>query len=62
MSLGLLPNLRAATNAMSISLAYGYEAVLPIEIQLPSLHIALALEMITENNHKSCLQDLESLD
>lgn len=38
------------------------EAVLPSEIQIPSLHIGLVLDMTTEYNHKLHLRVLEVPD
>ncbi|KAJ6792290.1 Uncharacterized protein M6B38_240155 [Iris pallida] len=43
-------------------LVYGCEAVLPQEIQIPSLRIAIANELTTENNDRLRLQELEGLD
>lgn len=54
--------MHAPTNAMPCSLVYGHETVLPLEIQLPSLHTILALEMTTENNHKLHCQESHALD
>jgi len=31
---------------------YGCEAVLPLEIQIPSLRVALTIEMIDEEKHR----------
>ena len=41
---------------------YGAEAVLPLEIQIPSLRIALATEITDEEQHILRLQELEALD
>jgi hypothetical protein len=41
---------------------YGAEAVLPLEIQIPSLRVALATEMTDEEQHILRLQELEALD
>jgi len=38
------------------------ESILPLEIQIPSLHIALALEMTYEVKHRLPLQKLDVLD
>jgi hypothetical protein len=43
-------------------LVYGCEAVLPLEIQIPSLRIAVATKMTEEDNHRLRLQELEALD
>lgn len=50
------------TNVMPFSLVYCCEAILSLEIQLPSLHTTLVLEMTIKNNHKQHLQELEALD
>jgi len=47
---------------MSFSLVYEYEAVIPLEIQLPSLRVTLATKMTEEDNHRLRLQELEALD
>ena len=44
------------------SLVYGCEAVLPLEIQIPSLRIALATKMTEADNDRLRLQELEALD
>ena len=44
------------------SLVYGCEAVLPLEIQIPSLRVALTTEMTNEEKHRLRLQELEALD
>lgn len=49
-------------NVKPFSLVYGYEPILPLEIQIPSLRTALDLEMTAEDNHKLHLQELEVLD
>jgi len=48
--------------ATPCSLVYGCEAVLPLEIPIPSLCIALATEMMNENKHRLHLQEFEALD
>lgn len=47
---------------MLFSLVCDCEVVLPLELQLPSLHTILAFDMITKDNHKLHLQELETLD
>ena len=47
---------------MPFSLVYGCEAVIPLEIQIPSLCVALATKVTDEDNHQLCLQELEALD
>jgi len=44
------------------SLVYGYELVLSLEIQMPSLQVALATKMTKEDNDRLRLQELEALD
>ena len=53
---------RTPTGTTTYSLIYGCEAVLPLEIQIPSLCIALATGMTTEEQHQKCLEELEMLD
>ena len=53
---------RTPTGCTPFSLVYGCEAVIPLEIQIPSLRIALATRMTTEDNHRLRLQELEALD
>jgi len=53
---------RTPTKATPFSLVYGCEAVLPLEIQVPYLHVALTTEMTYEEKHRPRLQDLEALD
>ena len=53
---------RTPTGTTPYSLVYGCEAVLPLEIQIPSLRVALATGMTTEENHQLRLAELEALD
>ena len=53
---------RTPTKATPFSLVYGCEAVLPLEIQIPSLRVALTAEMTNEEKHRLQLQELEALD
>ena len=53
---------RAPTKAMSISLVHGCDVVFSLEIQIPSLCIALTAEMMDEDKHRLHLQELEDLD
>ena len=53
---------RTLTKATPFSLVYGCEAVLPLEIQIPPLRVALTTEMTYEEKHRPRLQDLEALD
>jgi len=43
---------RTLIKATPFSLVYGYEAVLPPEIQIPSLRVALTMEMTDEEKHR----------
>lgn len=43
------------------SLVYGCEAVLPLEIQIPTLRVALTTNMTDEEKHKMLLVVLEKL-
>ena len=52
---------RTPTKATPFSLVYGCEVILPLEIQIPSLRVALTTEM-TNKKHRLRLQELEGLD
>ena len=43
---------RTLTKATPFSLVYGCEAVLPLEIQIPSLRVTLTAEMTNEEKHR----------
>ena len=43
-------------------LVYRYEAVIPLEVQIPSLRIVLTTELTDEEKHRLRLQELEALD
>jgi hypothetical protein len=47
---------------MPFSLVYGCEVVLPLEIQIPSLHIAPTTKITEAENDRLRIQELESLD
>ena len=53
---------RMPTQPTSYALVYGVEAVLPLEIQIPSLHIAMQEGFCGEENDRLRLADLEALD
>jgi len=53
--------IRTPMKATPFSLVYGCEAVLPLEIRIPSLRVALTVEMANEK-HQLRLQELEALD
>jgi len=46
----------------SIPLVYGIDAVLPLELQIPSLRIAIQEGLTEDENHKLRLAELEALD
>jgi len=54
--------IRTPTKATPFSLVYGCEAMLPLEIQIPSLRVALTAEMTKEEKHRLRLHELEALD
>ena len=54
--------IRTPTKATPFSLVYGCEAILSLEIQIPSLRVALTAEMTNEEKHRMRLQELEALD
>ncbi|XP_020266121.1 uncharacterized protein LOC109841571 [Asparagus officinalis] len=49
------------TGTTPYSLVYGYEAVLPLEIHIPSLRITLTVGMTPEDSHQQHLAKLEAL-
>src|SRR3954462_1324738 len=53
---------RTATKATPFSLVYRFEVVLPLEIQIPSLRIAIASGMTEEEKDKQRLAQLEELN
>ena len=53
---------RTATRATPYSLVYGFEAVLPLECQVPSLRIAIQEGLSNEDNVRLCFEELEALD
>ena len=50
------------TGNTPFSLVYRCEAVKPLEIQIPSLRVALATQMTGEDNLQLRLEELEALD
>ncbi|XP_060190501.1 uncharacterized protein LOC132619687 [Lycium barbarum] len=50
------------TQATPYSLAYGVEAVLPLELQIPSLRLAIQEGLTEEENARLRLAELEALD
>ena len=53
---------RMPTQATPYSLVYCVEVVLPVDLQIPSLRIAIHEGLTDEDNTKLCLQELEALD
>jgi len=53
---------QSLTKATPFSLVYGCEAVLPLEIQIPSLRVALTIEVTNEEKYRLRLQELEALN
>ncbi|XP_011625574.1 uncharacterized protein LOC105421102 [Amborella trichopoda] len=53
---------RSATDSTPYSLVYGSEAILPLEIQLPSLHITVYHNMIEDEQVMLRYQELDALD
>ncbi|XP_020597545.1 uncharacterized protein LOC110037282 [Phalaenopsis equestris] len=53
---------RTSTRSTPYALVYGSEAVLPLEIQLPSLRVAVANKITTEENTRLRLEELENLE
>ena len=45
------PTVRTPMKATPFSLVYGCEAILPLEIQIPSLRVALTTKMTNEEKH-----------
>jgi len=46
----------------TFSLVYGCETIISLEIQIPSLWVALATKMTKDDNDRLRLQNLEALD
>ncbi|XP_074288214.1 uncharacterized protein LOC141613381 [Silene latifolia] len=53
---------KTPTQATPYALVYGVEAVLPLEMQIPSLRIAIQEELTEDENDKLRLAELEALD
>ena len=47
---------------MSFSLVYGCEAVIPLEIKIPSIRVALVTKMTDGDNDRLRLQKVKALD
>lgn len=55
-------SIRTPTGAIPFSLVYGTEAVLPYEVQVPSLRVAIDDELTHQEKRESLLAQLELLD
>jgi len=53
---------RTPMKATPFSLVYGCESILPLEIQIPSLRVALTMKMTNEEKHRLRIQEREALD
>jgi len=53
--------MRTLMKVTPFSLVYGCEVILPLEIQIPSLCVALTMEMRNEEKHRLWLQEVEAL-
>lgn len=53
---------RTATQSTPYSLVFGGEAVLPLEVKIPSLRVAMQCSMTMQQNAKLRLAELEGLD
>ncbi|XP_074289157.1 uncharacterized protein LOC141614298 [Silene latifolia] len=53
---------KTPTQATPYALVYGVEAVLPLELQIQSLRIAIQEELTSDDNDKLRLEELEALD
>lgn len=53
---------RTATQSTPYALAFGVEAVLPLEIELPSLGVALSYKFTKDESAQLRLEELENLD
>ncbi|CAM8889845.1 unnamed protein product [Rhodiola kirilowii] len=53
---------KTPTQATSYALVYGVEAVLPLELQIPSMRIAIQEGLSSDENDKLRLAELEALD
>ncbi|MFX5244995.1 hypothetical protein ABTD35_19375, partial [Acinetobacter baumannii] len=52
---------RGPTHSTPFSLVYGCEAVVPLEVQIPSLRVSLQNDMTQESNVKLRLHELDNL-
>ena len=53
---------KTPTQSTPFALVYGVEAVLPLELQIPSFRIAMQEGLTEDENHKLRLDELEALD
>ena len=54
--------IRTPTQATPYSLVYGTEAILPLEVEIPSLRVALQLEATQDERKRIRLDELDTLD
>ena len=60
--MGLSHNSENPDKSHAVFLDVRCEFVLPLEIQIPSLHVVLTTRMVDEEKHRLRLQELEPLD
>jgi hypothetical protein len=53
---------RTPTQATPYSLVFGVEKILPLEVELPSLRVAMQTEMTLEEHRKLRLDELDVMD
>ncbi|XP_074299423.1 uncharacterized protein LOC141630516 [Silene latifolia] len=53
---------KTPTQATPYALVYGVEAVLPLELQIQFLRVAIQEELTSDDNDKLRLEELEALD
>ncbi|KAI0519706.1 hypothetical protein KFK09_007165 [Dendrobium nobile] len=53
---------RTPTQSTPFALVYGSEAVLPLEVQIPSLRVAIQSQITTQQNAQLRLEELEALE
>ena len=61
-SLGYRTTYKMPTQSTPFTMVYGVEMVLPLELQIPSLRIAIQEGLTEDKNHKLRLAELETLD
>ncbi|XP_020688769.1 uncharacterized protein LOC110104134 [Dendrobium catenatum] len=53
---------KTPTKATPYSLVFGVEAVLPLEVELPSLRVVIQNELTQEQNARLRMEELDALD